>query len=164
MFISLPSTILLFGILFQVPIRFIGFDPHVWWLLIVTIGLVLMYISSCDGHRAIRSHDASETPVLSLPWHVDGDWYHPWHEHALLQAAMIYIFLILMLLLVVDPPRVASLSFHQMLGDCAEHTRVFSLWETSADRPRYVCRYADFDDKPFNFCHVDQSMVTTKQR
>ncbi|ETV93883.1 hypothetical protein, variant [Aphanomyces invadans] len=146
--LALPVSMLAYGLTFQLFIDLLHVSSH-----IVLTGLVVLstlWVWASDR----RGGDSEKNVVL---WQYDGEWHHSWYDHALVQASMVYLGLMPLLLVVVNPSHLVSLGYHQLLGNCSHTTTYSTLFGTPQTKFTYLC-VLHFDEA-FSFCGAPRSQL-----
>ncbi|KAF0686580.1 Aste57867_21623 [Aphanomyces stellatus] len=144
---SIPTTLLHFGLAFQLLHDVVGLSSHTILGCLVVVSFQLIWSSDRRGHM---EH-------ALVPWHYDGEWHHAWYDHALLQALFLYLVVTPVLVLVLKPTHLVSLGYHQLLGDCTTTSSYTTVLGTTHTRFTYLCHR--HYDEAFSFCGAPASQL-----
>ena len=82
----------------------------------------------------------------------DSDWLYSCIDHAVNQMVFLLYFVLLLLVLFINPTEIVSMGHHQPLGHCLERQSYYSLIGMRHHRRKYLCAH-DFDED-FTLCNV----------
>jgi len=97
--------------------------------------------------------------IYCAPWHFDGEWHYDWFDHALNQVVFVYTIVLVFLVTIIDPSRLVSLGYHQMLGDCTTRSGYYTIIGTYKEKSMYLCprQY----EEEFHLCNIPNNQVFT---
>ncbi|KAH9184267.1 hypothetical protein AeNC1_013756 [Aphanomyces euteiches] len=146
-FISVPVSMLLFGLSYQLFCLVLGVSSLVFMAGLIAVSSYLWWSSD---RRDGQSQEL-------LPWHYDGEWFHKWYDHALLQFFYLYMFITLVILLAIQPSQLVSLGYHQLIGDCRHTTSYSTVLGTTLTRFTYLCKL--HFDEAYSLCDAPRSQL-----
>lgn len=130
---------------YHVFVQLLNIQMAAWFLIFVGICLVLLWMA--DRERDEQCVQESLAPVDAY----DSDWLYPTIDHAVNQMLFIFSFVLLILILLVDPSEIISVGHHQPLGNCVEIDHFRTLLGLRMERKKHLCVH-EFEEE-FNLCN-----------
>ncbi|KAG2523296.1 hypothetical protein BBO99_00004530 [Phytophthora kernoviae] len=130
---------------YHLTVHLIGIEAQVCFFLLIGFSLLLFWMA--DRERDLPDVQKALEPVDVY----DSDWLYSCMDHAVNQMVFLHSFVLVLLVLFVDPMNIVSLGHHQPLGNCLENESFYSLVGLQHLRKKYLCVH-NFDE-PFNLCN-----------